>query len=430
MNRISFLYYFLVILFSLTGCEFDPGNEGYIPPVFSPPNEYFVESISKSTVKISWSKYYTASVIVERSEYENSQFMIIQPNVMTNYFIDSNLDEKKLYYYRFRGFTSSDTSYFSSLRIGIDSTSRLLQSIETNKYSNALSLSDDGTRIIVSNGELGKFEVRQYSDLTLLTNQSLSHGSIGAQPRFSSDSKKVIGANGQYGLSITLSPYSETSLTVPDSFTIYDIFYFDQDKKVIALAQHNKGLYSTAFVFDLPSDSVVQKFDSLGSIVYYSSMISSDRKKILFRTYTGLYIFDTSPTFSIRFFPFHQNYNQFVFLKDSSTILGIKYNEFNLLNSQSGEIIRTVKALNSYGGRAVIYSSEQKIIFFSYAHEVNICDLRTGLLEQRAGNIALDKYITGVVSGKNEDSFLILYTDGTLNRYSTVEFTKQWQKKY
>ncbi len=433
MNRVKISYVSLFILL-LSGCNQFPVDDGEGPPnnyYFAGPGNISVQSVTESKVKVSWASGYGANVIVERSGFKDSLFSMIQKNVSVNYFYDSNLVVSQLYYYRFRGFTTKDTSFYSYLTIGYDSSSRLLQTISTNKHSNSMTSSDDGTLISVVNPDWGGFEIRRYSDLSLVEtrNRGNLYVNVGSENRFSADANKIATWNGSYAASITLSPYSETALQIPDSIAFYDMYYIDNDTKILALASTYQSDRPFVYLFDFQSKTFVQTIDTLQNR-FFSSTISNDRSKVMIQTSVGFYVIKMSPALSIDHFVLSPSYSRYLFLGEPNSAIGVGYTSFAFINTESGTVYKKVATSIYNINRIVLYPDDSKIIVFDwYAHDVSIYNLSTGMREQRVGSINPDVTISGVYCGKNEQSFIILYNDGTINKYSTTEFVKGWQKK-
>jgi hypothetical protein len=399
---------------------------------FIGPNKITVQSVTESKVKISWASGYGANVIVERSGFKDSLFSVIQHNVSGNYFYDSNLVISQSYFYRFRGFTVTDTSYYSYLTIGYDSSSRLLQTTSTNKYSNSMTHSDDGTLISIITPEWNGFEIRRYSDLSLVeTRNRFSKINIGSESRFSSDANKIAAWNGSYASSMTLSPYSEIALQIPDSISFYDMYYIDNDTKILALASTYQSTRPFVYVFDLQTKTFVKTIDTLQNRFYYStSTISNDRNKVLIQSPVGLYVIKTTPSISIHHFVLSPSHSRYAFLGEPNGAIGVVYNSFVFFNTESGIVYKNIATSIYNVGRIVLYPDDSRIMNFEwFARDVTIYNLTTGKREQRVGGINPDVTVAGVHCGKDGQSFIILYSDGTINKYSTSEYVKVWQKK-
>lgn len=433
-HNISYASLFILLLF---GCKQLPVDDGKGAPYnysFSGPNNISVQSVTATVVKIGWSSAYSAPVIVERSDFKDSQFSVLQSNVSKNYFYDSNVVAPRTYYYRFRGFTAKDTSFYSTLTIGYDSSSRLLQSVSTNKYSNSMTSSDDGTLISIVNPDWGGFEIRRYSDLSFVEtrNRGNLYINIGSETRFSADANKIASWNGSYAASITLTPYSETALKTPDSIGIYDMYYINNDSKILVLASPYESDRSLVYVFDLQSKKFIQTIDTLQKKFFYgTSYISNDRSKVLIQTSVGFYLINISASLSIKDFVLPTSYIRYTFQNNSNSVIGVGYTSFAFINSGSSIIYKNVPT-SKYNSmyRMAWYPDDSRIILFDwYARDVNIYNLGTGVKEQRVGGINPDVTVAGVCCSKSEPSFIILYSNGTNNKYSTAEFVKGWQKK-
>jgi len=220
------------IIFLLPGCLQNPLGDEESPPgyhSFGGPGNFSVQSISNSKVKISWSSSYASPVIVERSNFNDSLFSLIHSKDTSNYFYDSNLVDSRQYYYRFRGFTATDTSSYSYLTIAFDSVSRLIQSVSTNKNSSSITSSDDGTLISVVTPDWGGFEVRRYSDLSLVATRTRGDpiGNIGGETRFGADANRLLSWNFNYASIMTLTPDSSVQISIPDTIDFTDMYYIE-----------------------------------------------------------------------------------------------------------------------------------------------------------------------------------------------------------
>ncbi len=433
MDRVKISYVSLLVLL-LAGCKLPVEEIG--PPdnfYFGGPSNISVQSMSESKVKISWASGYNANVIVERSEFKDSLFSVIQKNVSGNYFYDSNLVISRSYYYRFRGFTLNDTSFYSYLTIGYDSSSRLLQTLSTNKNSSSMTISDDGTLISVVNPDWGGFEIRRYSDLSLVATRNRGNliGNVGSETRFSADANKILTWSFNYATSITLSPYSETSLQIPDSIGFLDMYYIANDTKILALASTYQSQQPFVYVFDLQTKTFVQQIDTLQNTFFYgTSSISNGRSKIIIQTSVGFYVISISQALSIDHFVLSPSYSRYSFLSDPDSMIGVGYSSFAFINTESGRVYKSIPTAIYNINRIVLYPDDSKIIVYdSYVRDVSIYSLITGTREQRVGGINPDLTVSGVCCGMNEQSFIILYSNGTINKYSAIDFVKGWQKE-
>ncbi len=432
MNWSTILLFFILSLF-FSSCQQYPVDDGSYPTQYlQGPYNISVESITKTTVKISWPSAYGLPVIVERSLNKDSLFSVIQRHDSISYFYDSNVVAPQKYYYRFRGFTAQDTSYFTTLTISYDSSSVLLQSVSTNKNTSSMTMSDDGTLISIVT-DWG-FEIRRYSDLSLVTTRNRGDliGNVGSVTRFSADANKVLTWNSNYATSITLSPDSETALQIPDSIGFYDMFYIANDTKILALASAYQSQRPFVYVFDLQTKTFVQQIDTLqDSFFYETSYVSNDRNKVIIQTSVGFYMITISPSLSIKNVLTSSSYERYTFQNKSNNVIAVGYTSFAFINSGTGAIYKSV-ATNVYNSfyRMAVYPDDSRIITFdSYARDVSIYNLSTGVNEQRVGGVNPDVTVTGVCCSKSEQSFIILYNNGIINKYSTVEFAKGWQKK-
>lgn len=420
-----------MITLILLGCEFDPGNEGYIPPPFSPPPQFFVESISDNSVKISWTSDYTASVIVERSENRDSLFTIIQPNVTFNYFIDQGLDKAKEYYYRFRGKRNNDTSYATYLAIKNDSTNRLMHVQYLIPSIDAVSSSDDRSSIALVNGERRGFEVRKYSDLSLMSEKtsSMIGVSVFNSANFSADGNKIVVWNGPNASCITLSPHGKIPFSVPDSFFIQNIIFIDNDTKVLQLLMHKNYLYCTAAVMDLATTSVVQSFDSISVVNLGYSAVSPDRKKVIWRVKNGFLLFEVSTTVTMKHIDLNTTHTAYFFLKNSNSVMGIKHNTIDVIDLESGSVTKSTAAKIYNGQYFELMPKEDKIIAFTaYEPDAIIYDVVRGELDRRVGFSDEKVKAKGIACSPDGATFIIAYNNGTIRKYSTELFDRAWQK--
>jgi hypothetical protein len=418
-----------------SSCQQYPVDDGSYPTQYlQGPYNISVESITKTTVKISWPTAYGLPVIVERSVTKDSLFSVIQPHDSNSYFYDSNVVAPQKYYYRFRGFTGKDTSYYTTLTISYDSSSMLLQSVSTNKNTSSMTMSDDGTLISVVNPDWGGFEIRRYSDLSLVTTRNRGDliGNVGSETRFSADANKILTWNFNYATSITLSPYSETALQIPDSIGFYDMYYIVNDTKILVLASTYQSQRPFVYVFDLQTKTFVQQIDTLqDSFFYETSYVSNDRSKVIIQTSVGFSVITISPSLSIKDLLISSSYERYTFQNKSNNVIAVGYTSFAFINSGTGAIYKSVatNVSNSFY-RMAVYPDDSRIITFdSYARDVSIYNLSTGVNEQRVGGVNPDITVTGVCCSKSEQSFIILYNNGTINKYSTVNFVRGWQKK-
>jgi hypothetical protein len=427
------------IIFLLPGCLQNPlgGEEG--PPgyySFGGPGNFSVQSISNIKVKISWSSSYSSPVIVERSNFNDSLFSLIHSKDTSNYFYDSNLVDSRQYYYRFRGFTPSDTSSFSYLTIAYDSVSRLIQSVSTNKNSSSITSTDDGTLISVVTPDWGGFDIRRYSDLSLVATRTRGDpiGNIGGETRFGSDANRLLTWWFNYASIITLTPDSSVQISIPDTINFTDMYYIENDTKILALATNNNGAKASrsyVLVYDLQTNSFVQQIDTLqGELDYTTSSISADRSKVMTQSTSGFYVIDISPIIAVRFLSLPVYYPHLCFLKNPDSAVGLAFNSIGYINTRTGATYKSVRSVNTnFLNQASLYADESRILTasYTYAQEAYVYNLGTGNLEQHIDDIGPDIYVEGVFCSKTDQSFIILFSNGVINKYSTVEFDKQWQ---
>ena len=428
IKKIIYLVFPLVL--AQIGCKLPFPSEGEQDSPLQtfplPPTVSTVESISETSLKLSWGSAYGYPVFIQRSDPVHP-FATIAFDTVTSYFIDSTVNKNFVYTYRLAAVGSGDTSSFSEPTIiKYAATNKLIQQIQNYYGMSAIAFSDNSSLIAtIENGIV----IRNYSDLSVYSKIDTWSG---ISIDFSNDGSMIaMGYSSAFTFN-TLNASQILNINVDSSF-VQKLWFINSDRQLFGVLQpmSGRGQYGSAFLWDAKTGTMVRHIDSLLDIYPNASTISGDRKTILLgvQNQTIKFTIDTSIISSV--LDKGTTFYSLALTGNGEHFIGSESEQISYYTTSSGAQIRTIDKNLYVDAYYLAISPDDSLLLASdyLSYQVRVYNIATGALIRiiNASNNSTG-YVSGLQFSNDGQSFIVISGYGMMSKYSRSELSYSWQK--